>query len=122
MVMASLLFKGAGIVLVGIAIIGMIGGGLYKALKYLFAGESGRRPHLFPALLRLSLIAGGITAAGFFIRVNPAPKAAAVIEFPEKNILRAECAGFVREIYVKSGDLVEKGQILARARKPRKRG
>ncbi len=114
MAMASVLFKGAGVLLVGIAVIGMVAGGLYKSLKFLFMGENGRRPDLFKSLAKLTAIGAMLTAIGYFVPINPAPKAAAVIEYPDKAILRAECAGFVREVLVGNGEMVEEGQVLAR--------
>ncbi len=120
MVMASVLFRGAGIILVGIAVIGMVVGGLYKSLKFLFVGENGRRPKLFASLVRLTAIGALLFAVGYFIPVNPSPKAAAVIEYPDKAILRAECAGFVREMLCRNGEFVAQGQVLARLENVRK--
>lgn len=114
MVSIALLFKGAGVILATLSLLGMIGSGLYKMAKYLFTGDGGLRPSLGRALLRLSLLAMALAAAGFFIKVSPAPKAAAVIEYPDKAVLRTECGGFVREVLCHNGQHVEAGEVLAR--------
>tara|TARA_R110002096_G_scaffold273422_2_gene467207 strand:- start:10614 stop:12881 length:2268 start_codon:yes stop_codon:yes gene_type:complete len=120
MAMASVLFKGAGVLLVGIAVIGMVFGGLFKSLKFLFKGENGRRPNLMGSLGKMGLIGAGLFAIGYFVPIDPAPKAAAVIEYHDKVVLRAECAGFVREVFCENGEVVEEGQVLARLENPAK--
>ena len=114
MVTVALLFKGVGIILAFLSICGMIGGGLYGIVKYLMTGDGGVRPSLSRALLRLCVIAGGLVAIGFLVKVSPAPKAVAVLEFADKAILRTESGGFVREVLCRNGQRVEAGQVLAR--------
>jgi len=114
MVTVALLFKGVGIILVTLAVMGLIFGAIYKSVKYLLTGSGGARPSLSRALLQLSLIACGVAALGYFLKISPAPKAVAVIEYPDKAILRTESGGFVREILCENGERVEAGQVLAR--------
>jgi putative peptide zinc metalloprotease protein len=120
MTMVALLFKGAGIILVALSVAGIVLTGIGKSLHYLFTGSGGPRPHLGRALLRLSVLAAALAAAGWFVRVSPSPKAPAVIEFADKALLRVQCPGFVREIRCRNGDTVDAGQLLAVLHNPEK--
>lgn len=113
MVTVALLFKGVGVVFAVLSMAGMVGSGLYGTAKYLFKGDGGLRPSLARASLRLAIAAIAIAAAGYFIKVSPAPKAVAVAEFSGKAILRTESGGFVREILCANGQRVAAGQVLA---------
>lgn len=112
MLILGSLFAGAGVVLVAIAVVGMIATAVYKTFHYLFTGAGGPRPHLVFSVMKLALIIGGVVAAGLLIPVTPTPKAAAVIEYPDKAILRAESPGFVSEILCEHGAEVTEGQVL----------
>lgn len=114
MVTVALLFQGVGVVLAVLSICGMAGSGLYGMAKYLVKGDGGLRPSLGRAFLRLVVMGAGIAAAGYFIKVSPAPKAVAVAEFSDKAILRTESGGFVHEVLCTNGQRVEPGQVLAR--------
>lgn len=113
MTAVALLFKGAGIILAAFSVAGLLLTGAVKTVSFLLTGGGGPRPHLGRALLRLALVGASLLAAGWFIRISPAPKAPAVMEFAGKAILRVRCPGFVEEVHCTNGQIVEAGQVLA---------
>ena len=106
------LFKGIGLILAGIIAISIVAAGLFGFTRFLFSREPGLRIHV--AAVRIGLIVGTLASLLWFVQIQPAPVAPAVVEYPGKDVLRAECPGFVEDILVSDGDPVEKGQLLVR--------
>ncbi|MCB1086945.1 MAG: efflux RND transporter periplasmic adaptor subunit, partial [Verrucomicrobiae bacterium] len=118
MSMASSLFKGAGIVIVFFALMGSV----ISTFKRFFGFLSSSRGLLKPkvAMLRIGAAVLAVVLPFLIIPVSPSPKMAAVIQHPDKAVMRVECPGFVREVLCRNGDHVEKGQLLVRLENPLK--
>ncbi len=112
-VAATTMFHGAGVVLAGLAVLMWIGVPTFRFMKYLVAGQPGEQPNR----LRFLLTAGSASAACVtvlgFVPWPGASKAPAVVTYSPDTVVRADSAGFVRQILVKSGQCVEQGQLLA---------
>lgn len=115
-IMIALAFfaKGAGLLLVGIMVGAMICGMIGKFFKLMREGHGGIQPNPFYVLFRLAVFAAGIWAIFHFVQFHPYTRAVAVVSYPGRESLRNELSGFVDEIYVKNGQIVEKGQLVAR--------
>lgn len=118
MSMASALFKGAGIVIVFLTLVGSIYASAGRFLKFLASTRGVLRPRV--AMLRIGLTALALALPFIVIPVSPSPKIAAVAHHPDKAVLRVECPGFVREVLCRNGDRVEQGQLLVRMENPMK--
>ncbi|MEM7699454.1 MAG: HlyD family efflux transporter periplasmic adaptor subunit [Verrucomicrobiota bacterium] len=110
MVLLSLLFKGAGLVLAVASITLMLVGATYKFLKFLFAGASG--PKLSRALPRLGILLVAVALILFLVRINPTGKAVAVVENADSETVRTAVRGLVESVEVRDGDQVSEGDLL----------
>ncbi|MDF1812006.1 MAG: hypothetical protein P1V20_07320 [Verrucomicrobiales bacterium] len=118
MIALSMFAKGAGLFLVGLMIGGMVLGMLAKFFKLLHKGYAGLRPNPFLVLVRLSIFIAVIGSVFYFVEFRPYTRAVAVVTYPGRESLRTELAGFVDEVHVKNGQLVEEGHHLATLRNP----
>ncbi len=116
MVTLSLLFKGAGFAIACCMIAMMVIGWFYSFFKML--GEKGKGPTFGGAIPRIAILLAVLVAVGYFVRVNPTGRAVAVVEYMDKEVLRAGCSGQVVEVAVKEGERVEQGDVLIRLRNP----
>jgi putative peptide zinc metalloprotease protein len=112
-VAASTLFHGAGLVLAVLSVLAWMGKPVVAFLRGLLRGDFGERPN--PVRL---MLAGGVTvviaAAAFWGISWPALHSApAFVENSPLAVLRADSAGFVRQVLVRSGQRVEENQIVA---------
>lgn len=110
MVIVSLLFKGAGLVLAIASVLVMVGTSIYKFFKFLF--KVGTGPKLSRALPRLGILILTLVCVFTFVRINPTGKAVAVVEYTDREILRAGVRGQVVKVVVREGQEVEKGSLL----------
>jgi putative peptide zinc metalloprotease protein len=118
-VLAESLFYGAGIALALLATIFWVVVPLWKLLKMVFIGEETQEQ---PSRIRFCLLTTGLAIAGWAF-CTQAPwysrvKAHAIVEFQNSSEIRTPVGGFLEEIFVKQGQLVKKGQILARLSNP----
>jgi len=118
MLMISTLFKGAGVVLVVLALITGLFGMVKKATKLVFAGDRGVRISYGKTFSRMGAIVVLIAAVLIFVPISPSPSLVTVVDQPEKALLRIDTDGFVRAVYVSDGEAVHKGQLLARLENP----
>ncbi|MDF1753800.1 MAG: HlyD family efflux transporter periplasmic adaptor subunit [Verrucomicrobiales bacterium] len=118
MIALSLFAKGAGLLLVGLMIGGMLLGMLGKFFKLLHKGYAGLRPNPFLVLVRLSFFAAVIGSVFYFVEFRPYTRAVAVVTYPSRESLRTELAGFVDKVFVENGEVVEEGHLLARLTNP----
>jgi putative peptide zinc metalloprotease protein len=118
MSMASALFKGAGIVIVFLTLVGSI----YTTGKKFFTFLASSRGVLKPgvAAARIGGALAVIALPFLVIPVSPSPKLAAVIHHPDKAVMRVECPGFVREVLCQNGERVAAGQLIVRMENPMK--
>lgn len=108
------LFKGAGLAIMALFVAGGVVGMLISFVKML-GKQKGRAPLV---VFRLACWIGVGAMLLRYVPVNPAVIAVAVVQYQHDADVRAECPGFVRELYCQDGDLVESGQLLARAVNP----
>lgn len=116
MIIASLLARGAGIVIVAIVITMLLVNGSVKFVKFLRTGSGGPRPRLTSVVSRLAMFAAVIAALMYFVQVRPSASVAAVVDFPDKAVLRIELPGFVDTLFCERGQHVEAGTRLAQLR------
>ncbi len=110
MIIVSLLFKGAGLFLALLSIFMIVVGALVKLGKFLFGNASG--PRLKQALPRLAILMAALFALFFFVRINPTGKAVAVVEYADRETVRAQVRGLVTDVVVEDGQPVAFGDIL----------
>ena len=93
---------------------------IYTWIKKLFGAFKKGKGRIFVgrALVRTGTIAACLFALLYFVKVNPAAKAVAVVEFADKKIIRAGCAGFVDNVAVTNGQFVEEGDLIIRMVNP----
>lgn len=111
---ASTLFDGAGLVL---AVIGGVFWLVMPAAQ--FVRTTTRLVRAQGMNWRRSLVAAGVVAgvcaAGVWLALRPAQgRAPALVQFDNQCVVRADLAGWVREIFVVDGQLVDAGQPLVR--------
>ena len=109
---AGVLFHGAGLVLSAIGVCLWFGIPIYKQVKSLF-GENAKHP-VNKTWMAISF--GCLALLGvclFSILKAPVHKSApAIVQFADETFLRADADGFIKEVLVKDGDEVTKGQVL----------
>lgn len=115
-ILISLLFKGAGLAIAIVSFLFATATSFLKLFRFLLQKGSGLK--LSRALTRLAIIFSILAAASFFVRINPTGKAFAVVEYAERESIRAGVRGFVVAVFVEDGDLVEKGDLLAELANP----
>ena len=115
-ILISLLFKGAGLAIAIASFLFAVVTSCVKFFRFLF--QTGSRSRLSNAMTRLGIVIILLTSALFFIRINPTGKALAVVEYAKRESIRAGVRGIVTGVYVKEGDLVEKGALLAELSNP----
>lgn len=118
MSLVSMLGRGAGVVIVVIAITAMVFGSLTKFVKFLATGSGGMMPSLPVAFTRLGSIAAVLAGLFFLVQFRPFTRAAAVISFRDKAVVRTELDAFVTEVNFENGQEVALGEVLARLENP----
>ena len=111
-VAAATLFHGAGIVLAYLAIVFWLGRPTYGFLKYMISNESNEQPRRWRFLATVGTVTFASVLILMFVPWPGARCAPAVVEYSPRTIVRADAAGFVREVHMQSGDIVAAGQLL----------
>ena len=113
---ASVLLPNFGIFLAGIGAALWIAMPLYKQYQQTL-GAKAKHPISKRRVLTSLAVAAGVGILMFCVLGAPATKSApAIVQFADETILRSEAEGFIDEIFVRSGDMVEKDQLLIRLR------
>lgn len=115
-ILISLLFKGAGLAIAIASFTFAVVTSTVKFFRFLFQKSSGVK--LSRALTRLGIVFALLTVALLFVRINPTGKALAVVEYAKRESIRAGVRGIVVGVYVKEGDRVKKGDLLAELANP----
>lgn len=115
-ILISLLFKGAGLVIAIASFLFAVVASGVKFFRFLF--KSGSGPRLSKALTRIGVLFALLTSALFFVRINPTGKALAVVEYGQRESIRAGVRGIVTDVHVREGEIVEKGALLAELSNP----
>ncbi len=115
---AESLYHGAGIILAAAAVVLWVVVPVFKFVRYFIIGD----PINPPSRIRFVAITASLIAVGFGIW-NYVPyverlQLAAVVECDQIVTIRTASSGFIREIAVQSGDIVQEGQLLAKLENP----
>ncbi|MEM1443097.1 MAG: HlyD family efflux transporter periplasmic adaptor subunit, partial [Verrucomicrobiota bacterium] len=94
----------------------MLVSSLVKFLSFLF--KVGTGPKLSDALPRLGILLVLIVALFSFVRINPTGRAVAVVEYADRESIRAGVRGLVVEVPTQEGDKVEAGDLLIQLTNP----
>lgn len=113
---AAALFHGAGVVIAAIAIFSWFIAPAIRLVRTLCADTDRKR------LMRVGTIAIVVTTVGWAVlSYTPWPfprRSPGIVEYEPLSVVRAESAGFLREILVNPGERVTVGQVLARLENP----
>lgn len=110
---ATTMFHGAGIAIAFLAILTWVAVPIGRFVTSLNYARQWRRL-LWRRLCILSgILAGAVVLLFVAIPWPGACVAPAVVDHTQPQVVRAESAGFVREVCVAAGDFVEQGQVLA---------
>ena len=110
---ASVLLHGGGLIFAIMAALMWIGPNVWRFAAHLRT-VIGTHGWLGP-IARGALMAG-LAAAALFAPWHQRVSSPAVVELPETQILRAECAGFVERVHVEDGQMVKAGALLVELR------
>ncbi|MAS95298.1 MAG: hypothetical protein CMO55_19030 [Verrucomicrobiales bacterium] len=115
-IIVSLLFKGAGLVLALASILFVLGSMVVKFITFLGKKGSGVKP--LQVMLRLGALVGALALLLFLVRINPTGRALGVVEYTDRENIRAGVRGKVETVLVNEGDTVKEGDILAHLSNP----
>jgi putative peptide zinc metalloprotease protein len=111
---AAMMFDGAGLLIALFAAALWLLVPTCSFLVYLFRGTEWEKPK---KLRFVGVVVPLVLLLGFAITHTPWPgvtRAPAVVEYEPLAVVRAGSNGFVREVFVHSGQAVEEGQLIAR--------
>lgn len=112
LIMASVLFHGAGLALAAIGVCLWFGRPLWEFLRTLNRLRAHHPERLFRASLVSSGLMGLLLAALFGLPSPVMTTAPGVVDFTDGEVVRAETAGFVEKMHVKNGQHVNVGDLL----------
>ena len=114
---ASIMFKGAGVVLAILAaMLWLIVPG-FKFVRYLVIGT----PNEHPNLVRFGIVMcalGLLIATVLYLPWPGGVSAAGVVEYDPLTVHRIDSPGFVQQVHVEAGEYVKPGQLLATLASP----
>ena len=113
-IVASAMFGGFGILLAAFGIVSWFGKPCLEMLKGLSIHFKQRPGSAIRTGLLTSLVAGFMVASWFWIPSPFSVRAPCLVEFEDAARVRAETAGFIVEMLVHEGDVVEAGDALLR--------
>jgi putative peptide zinc metalloprotease protein len=108
---AATLFHGAGICLAIAAGCAWFGKPFFNLVRYLMSPPETQQP----SVSRFLTLTGAITVGTLILVILPYPggvSAPAIVDFEPLNYVRSEAAGFVEDVRVATGDIVESGQVM----------
>lgn len=108
---SAFILKGFGIILTLLATISWAWIPLYKFIKYLHSGNEHELPRPKQYCTRFAIILAIITLVAL-LPYSPAFTASAVVFNPEANVVRAECPGFIDEIFLQKENSVTEHETL----------
>jgi multidrug efflux pump subunit AcrA (membrane-fusion protein) len=107
------MFRGAGVVLSLGAAAMWLGVPAFRFARFVWNGSPTEQPNRFRFVIASVLTAAVVAALFVFVPWPRATRAPAVVEYAPLSVVRTATAGFVREVCVADGQLVEAGDILA---------
>jgi putative peptide zinc metalloprotease protein len=112
LIMASVLFHGAGLALAAVGVVLWFGRPLWGFLRSLNHLRVQHPERLFRASLVSSGLMGVLFAALFGLPSPVMTTAPGVVDFTDGEVVRAETPGFIEAIHVKNGQVVNAGDLL----------
>ncbi len=113
---SSFLFGGWGLIFSALGVISWVVVPLFSSLKYLFLGTKTEKPHFLRVSVILLSTGVLIYSSIYQFTWQQSLSFPAVVLYNRSEVVRAYSPGFIKEIYVKNGDQVDSGTVLARLR------
>ncbi len=113
LVVSTTLFRGAGVIVTVLAATAWIGVPVIRFARYFMRGSVTEQPNRWRFLWTTSVSAGALAALLCLVPWPFATRAPAVVEYSPLTVVRTGSAGFVREVCVAGGQVVETGDVLA---------
>ena len=110
---AATLFHGAGLALVAIGAMFWVGIPLFHNLRYFLFGREQEKPRRLHCLLRVATSASALVLVCCFAPWPFTVKAPGVVDYRAGGIVRTGVGGFVAQVFVRPGERVEQGQLIA---------
>lgn len=107
------LARGAGLVLVAVALVAMVFGAVHGLVRLMKEGSGGLRLSPWRVLSRITVLAVILTSVGYLVQFRSFSRAAVVVTWPDKAVVRARVPGFVRTIHREGGERIEAGTVIA---------
>jgi len=111
--MAATLFHGAGLALVAVGAVFWVGVPVFQNLRYFLFGRDQEKPRRAYCLLRLATVVSVLVLVCNFTPWPFSIKAPGVVDYRAGGVVRTEVGGFVRQVHVQAGDVVQQGQLIA---------
>ncbi len=109
---ASVLFYGLGKILAAIGIALFFCIPIWTQFTQLYGDNASVRPSSKRVALSFSLVSVVLFSLFYVIKAPATKSAAAIVQFKDETLIRAESEGFIDRINVSDGDAVTKGQTL----------
>jgi putative peptide zinc metalloprotease protein len=111
LVTASVLLRGGGLILAFIAAILWLAPPLVRAARRLPRSAGLQPKTAWTFAIRLFAVIG-LVAAALFVPFKRPVSSTGVVEWADTRVVRADCPGFIENIYVADDDFVQAGQLL----------
>lgn len=111
-IVASALLYGFGIALAILGIVMWVGLPAYRLFKMFFGSNEGSNPKVTWLMCVTTPIAVAAIGALFVIPWPFQVSAPAIVQYEDPEIVRAQVSGFIREVHVDNGSVVNQGDIL----------
>lgn len=118
MIAAVFLFRGAGVVIAGIAMGAMLIKSIRDAGRNATRLKRSREISILRAMARGAIAIILLLLVFFFVPVKRGVAFPGIVEFAQPQRVRAECPGFVTKLHVNAGDAVSRGQVLVELDNP----
>jgi putative peptide zinc metalloprotease protein len=109
---AAVLFQGAGLLIAVAGVISWFGVPVWKIAIDLQRRLHENRPSFIRAIVISATLATVFIAGWLWVPWPGAMQAPVVVEYSNLSVIRSTAAGFIRDVHVADGQMVEAGQIL----------
>ena len=113
---ASILAHGAGLILAAVGLVMWFGKPAAQFTKMIWAMRLESPERLIRAVLVFSSLLLATTAAAAWLPAPVLTVAPGIIEYVDAEMIRAETEGFVSQVHVNDGDIVQPGSVLVTLR------
>jgi putative peptide zinc metalloprotease protein len=113
LVASTVMFRGAGVVVSTVAAAMWLGVPAIRFARFVWNGSKTEQPNRLRFVTTAGLATGFVAALFAFVPWPTATRAPAIVEYSPLAIVRSASAGFVREIRIGAGEVVQSGDVLA---------